>query len=204
MILSKYYQASIRKTNRDIDLLELATAEQIMHNIRIDLMKKYDVSNPNSEHFKFKGLCNEASIMLINAIKTTFNSCGEDQYTVESIHGELAHIPEIESKYWPMQHTMVHLYKDTYEIYIDPTCDQFSDICPGITFGYIGWDIPKWFLPDENNWLWKSPFNKINNNWKIKRKIEFDNQEIYVKSPILDHIVYDIWGHISDKLRKNR
>lgn len=175
----------------------------IVESVRDKLSKQYDVTSGGCE--KFSGLCDAASAEVIVRLKDYLINSGfttPEDFVVMSIHGEQRHSTIIESKFWILQHTWVYLNISNTPIYIDPTSSQFDNIYDDIPSYYISTVKPKWFYPDQENPAWRGICGKINNIRFIPRKI-IVNDEIYkAHDGIIEFVQYEIWGRISDAIRK--
>lgn len=175
----------------------------IVESVRYKLSRQYDVTS--GEYERFTGLCDIASEEVILRLKDYLINSGfttPKDFVITSIHGEQRHSTSIESKFWPLQHTWVHLNIFNTSIYVDPTSSQFDNIYNDITPYYISTMKPKWFYPDKENPAWRGIGCKINNIKLIPRKIIMGNEIYKVHDGIIEFVQYEIWGRISDTIRK--
>lgn len=128
---------------------------------------------------KYLGICNTATDILKAQLEKIPTLKIRD---MKEIHGELAHVWWIPSKYWGMEHTMLtgQIFYDGHlrAIYIDPTSCQFQDIFDEAPDWYIGFSVPDWFYPDRDNPLWSI----------MNRK----------KQNVVRFFRYNVWGFCSD------
>ena len=160
---------------------------------REELANEYDVEHFWSDNFKYRGLCDEASIRIMNKIKTELDDSNLN-YSIEAVHGEQRHTFYLKSKYWAYEHTWVHLKLYNHNYYIDATSEQFENIYDDIPKSFILYRKPNWFIADKNNWLWHNPWMYINRKIKVTHKDEFGSHRM----DIFDYLVYIVWGRISD------
>lgn len=186
-----------------VNSLMVDTIPTIVENIRMELSMKYDVTSGECE--KFAGLCDVASTEVILRLKDHLINNGfttPEDFIIKSVHGEQRHSMIIESKYWPLQHTWVYLNIFNTAIYIDPTSSQFDNFYNDIPSYYISTVKPKWYYPDQENPSWRGISCKINNVKFIPRKISIDGEPFIAHDGIIDFIQYEIWGRISDIIRR--
>lgn len=175
----------------------------IVESVRDKLSRQYDVTSGGYE--KFAGLCDVASAEVILRLKDYLTNSGfttPEDFTVTSIHGEQRHSTIIESKFWFLQHTWVCLNIFNTVIYIDPTSSQFDNIYHDIPSYYISMVKPKWFYPDKENPMWRGIGCKINRIKFIPRKIIVNNKIYKTHDGIIEFAQYEIWGRISDTIRR--
>lgn len=175
----------------------------VVESVRDKLSRKYDVTSGGCE--KFAGLCDVASAEVILRLKDYLINIGfttPGDFTIMSIHGEQRHSTIIESRFWILQHTWVYLNIFNTAIYIDPTSSQFDNIYNDIPSYYISTVKPKWFYPDRENPAWRGMGCKINNVKIIPRKIMLNDDIYQARDGIIEFIQYEIWGRISDTIRK--
>jgi len=169
--------------------------------VRRFLRNKYyaDTCKGNDD---FAGLCIEATKLFMDKIRS---SCDHSEIPVKikEIHGEQSHCPRLQSKYWCFQHDWccVDIAGEVY--YVDCTCGQFKRLYDDIPDYYISTKKPKWFLPDRENIAFNGITKKINQCIIIHRKItDVDGKKRVVNDCIIEFIQYEIWGRISDLIRK--
>lgn len=175
--------------------------EPAVVSIREELAEKYDV-NSGTFH-NYKGLCDKSIIMLIDKMNG-IDVADISKLYVDPIHGEQSHHPRLESKKWHLQHTWAIVKIFGIEIYVDPTSQQFKDLYNDIPDYYISGTKPKWYYPDDDNPAWRGILNKVNDIIEIKHKMKnkSDNKHYVVHDGIIEFIQYEIYGKISDLLRK--
>lgn len=189
------------KKDKDIEesiynMLDLVEAEVI--SVRDDMSKIYDVTD--GFYKNFHGLCNTATIRLIDNLRISLKNTPVDIY---SIHGEQKHTPRTESCHWPFQHTWLAVDFDQCTIYADPTCGQFKDLYNDIPDYYVSTKPPKWFYPDSRNPVWNGITARINEKIKIKRKgVPPYSADKIIEDGIIEFLQYEVWGRISDIIRK--
>lgn len=171
----------------------------IVVNARYYLAKKYDVTNVNSEYFKYRGLCYKASNIVKYHLKYGYGSL----VSVKIVHGEQRHRPIINSKYWIYEHTWLEVTFNGKKYYVDPTSSQFQCLYGDIPDFYISKKRPIWYLPDKRNICFHpKAFRFLNEKFfiKVKRKDKNGNKEC-IHFGIIEFLVYYVWGGISDKIR---
>lgn len=175
--------------------------EPVVLSIREELAKKYDIDC--GQYCNYRGLCDKSIIMLINKMNG-IDIADISRLCVDSIHGEQSHHPRLESKNWCMQHTWAVVKIFGLEFYVDPTSQQFKDFYTDIPDYYISAEKPKWYYPDDDNPAWRGLSNKINDVIEIRHKVwnKSDNKYYVIHDGIISFIQYEIWGKISDILRK--
>jgi hypothetical protein len=151
-----------------------------IEDLRREFGDRYDVTNPDSDHFNYSSLCDGATLFILDRIKKRYSNVKGLNIKGKICHGELKHYPKIPSLYWNFQHTWLRLDINSESIYIDITCKQFQYICNEIPDYYISIFPPPWFIEDNDN-----IFIKI---YKFNPKIAI----IYAQT------VIRIWAHISD------
>lgn len=182
----------------DINKIEWFLAlklEKIVLDVRKELKRRY----PHNGNLT--GLCDTATLMIIERVRNR-DFLEELDIEICGIHGELSHTPMIPSRSWVREHTMCTLHVGNLVYYIDATCEQFRDISEDIPKFYISKDMPKWFYPDECNIRWNKLFNFINEHVYVKKTVEYNSDKLVVKCGIVEILQYDVWGHISDLIRK--
>lgn len=168
-------------------MMDLKEIDKIVLLVREELRTKYP------DNINLSGLCNISVTMLMDKLI----DIGIDESLLISMHGELTHSPAIESNYWPIEHTMLTLVLDGKTIWIDPTSEQFKDIIPNIPDYIISNHKPKWFYPDERNPAYSGPTKYIN---RIRFHTWYKDQLVY--GGLIEFIQYNIWGRLSDIIRK--
>lgn len=181
--------------------------EKTIKHVRKTLADEYDVESKGSMWRNYRGLCDKASSMFTDI----FNSkCGKSPGYKHSpyarlVHGEMVHSPKCPSKYWAQQHTWVEINisnkKPTY-IYVDPTSSQFKSIFDDIPEYYISSFKPRWYLADRDNAIWSNKLVRfIDAHIRIKNKFaSTPDHDVY--EGIISLCTYEIWGRISDCIRK--
>lgn len=171
----------------------------MINSLRIQLAKEFNVSDNGSNPY-YAGLCYEISSRFVDEFNRKY--CIDGHFPVACIaHGEIKHSPWIaHSDNWSWEHTWVEVRTGNHHIiYVDGSCSQFRDILDDIPEYYVSSTPPKWFLNDRNNIVFKRGILRtINERVKIKRKL---NGRI-VKEGIIEFLSYDIWGFISDTMRR--
>lgn len=156
-----------------------------------------DALNPN-----YAGLCYQATDMFIKRMQKSCEIRGTS-LKYRSIHGEQKHNPRIHSSKWPYQHQWcwVEIFGRRY--YVDCTCGQFKTIYDDIPDYYISVKKPKWFLDDRKNIAFNGITKWLNQKIVIKRRVVLtDWGETDVHDGIVEFIQYEIWGTISNFIRK--
>lgn len=146
----------------------------------------------------YAGLCYQATHMFLNRLEEI---CTENRIALEyrSIHGELKHNPRTESKHWHCQHQWCEVKLLGQRLYVDCTSSQFQDLYSDIPEYYISDKKPKWFYDDRRN----PAYSKFGKRLVIRRRIErADWGDTTVEDTLFEFIQYDIWGPISDFMRK--
>lgn len=185
------------------DSLITSVIPQMIEGIRNELSTQYDVTSGDCE--RFTGLCDIASAMVILRIKDYLINNGfttPGDFIVDSIHGEQRHSTAIESRFWILQHTWACLKIHNDLIYIDATCSQFNNIYDDMPDYYVSTIPPKWFYPDRDNPAWRGILSKINDIKFIPRKIVVDSLSTTYYDGIVEFIQYNVWGKISDMIRR--
>lgn len=156
-------------------------------NVRNRLAGQYDVNDPESRWFQYRGLCDKASVMLRHRLEYDYPG----RLSVRTIHGEQKHTTRISSDEWLYQHTWLRVTdlvnKKIY--YVDPTASQFQDLYPEIPDYYVDEKPPVWFLEDSHNFVVSKLGYRINDKIRI------------CKHGIVDIFEYVIYGGISDGIR---
>lgn len=176
----------------------MATVTGIVLDVRRGLRECYcdPMIEPSSPHYRFAGLCDVASEMVIDRLKSV-DGYGPS-FTAETVHGEQRHSTRIRSTLWGIEHTWLEIrFSDPNAptIYVDPTCDQFHKLYPEIPPFYVGTEPPEWFLPDRDNLYFKvhSMTEKT-----IVRRIEYG-----LRAHLSDIIHRQLGQSISRGYRKN-
>lgn len=166
--------------------------------IRRDLSDEYDIINGEITK-NYAGLCDIASCRIIKKLR-------EKSLEAVAVHGEQRHNWNCPSSKWCLQHTWVKVLVDSNTtIYIDCTCQQFSNIYNDIPDFYVSTIEPKWFYDDRKNPTWNGITHKINEKIGIKYKVKTtDGHKYEVKDGLIEFIQYNIWGYISDIIRSMR
>lgn len=155
---------------------------------------------PNPLHPNYAGLCYQATGMFLERMTGV---CHEKQIALEceSIHGEQNHTPEIPSKYWGNQHQWCWVKILGHKYYVDCTSGQFKDLYHDIPDYYISTEKPRWFYEDSRN-----PAISIwSKRLVVKRQtVRTDWGDVVESTTLVEYIQYQIWGSISDLIRKIR
>ena len=169
--------------------------------VRDELASEHDVT-ADGDYKDFAGLCDESvSRFIYKMIEFAKNNNIKMEYSI--MHGEQSHTPICPSKYWPRQHTWCSVNMHGCTKYVDPTSSQFRDIYPDIPDYYVSYHMPKWYYNDRKNPRWNGITRKIEDRIWIMRKVIFpDGHQIYVKDGIVSIIQYELWGRISDLIRR--
>lgn len=178
------------------------------------LERKFDVMNSDSPYYNYDGLCIVSSNDIIRFINRHWIGLepGDEHpmYIIyaREIQGELSHNPFIESDNWPIQHSICEFTiqnrfdnDDKLNVYVDCTCHQFADIIPNIPSIYVSEKIPWWFYPDRKNYAYNGLTHYIN-KISITRRLVIDNDVRVVHDGLIEIIQYELWGAISDFIRK--
>lgn len=169
--------------------------------VRRYLEKKY-YADAGREDDNFAGLCIEATKLFMNKIKSSCEH-SEIPIKVKEIHGEQKHCPRLQSKYWCFQHDWCCVEIAGVRYYIDCTCGQFKRLYDDIPDYYISTKKPKWFLPDRENMAFNGVTKEINKRIIIHRKItDSEGKKRVVSDGLIEFLQYEIWGRISDFIRK--
>lgn len=158
--------------------------EKLVLQVREDLSKEYDVVNPESEYYQYRGLSDEALRRLFNYIDF---SKYKKHLVGHYVHGEQKHSPAIKSENWDHEHTWGEIYIPVIDssVYVDQTSSQFQWLYTDIPDYYISMNPPKWYYPDKKNPRW---------NLRILSSPKAD--KLYVK------FIYGTWGRLSDFIYK--
>lgn len=155
--------------------------------VRNRLANQYDVNDPESRWFQYRGLCDKASVMLHYMLDYEHPS----MFSIKTMHGEQKHTTRISSDEWLYQHTWLRvtdlIHRKIY--YVDPTSSQFQDLYPEIPDYYIDEEPPEWFLDDAHNFVVSKLGHRINDKIRV------------CNYGILDIFEYIIHGGISDGIR---
>ncbi len=183
-------------------------SRNVVNDVRVILSRKYDINSLNSENFHYKGLCDEACILIEERLEKEFKN--QDIFvSVNMVHGEQKHLPRIQSKYWALQHTwlevtFIKLLQEKSDIlgiklYLDATSEQFCDLYDDIPMHYVSTKPPKWFYKDKYNPIFHPSFTRIiNNHIKVNVTSMFDNKKHRID--IIEFLQIEIWGKISQFL----
>lgn len=149
--------------------------------VREELSSQFPVNDPGSDYYRFRGLCDKATVRLFEKLEEEYTS---ESLEVKGIHGELTHSTMIPSKFWPRQHTWGcititnPISKEKYKYYVDITGEQFNELLEELTIPniYISSFKPNYLLEDEKNPYIKSIYKwyeKIVDRWEytIKGKV---------------------------------
>lgn len=169
---------------------------------RKELRAKYkDIDTKDSEHYNFTGLCDEAVDIFAKYVKEYGYEFGVNIY-VYIIHGEQRHNPAIPSKYWILQHTWCYMQIKSIRVYVDPTSSQFKWLYNDIPNYYVSTSPPKWYYPDRKNCAFSGLTSKLNKKFRIDYETEILGDKIRVNEGLIEFCQYEIYGRISDALRK--
>lgn len=169
----------------------------LLKQVRTNWVNTHEGANDNA---KLIGSCNEISAEIRNKLTEYIRQYGPfDYHTVsfELMHGELAHKPFIESRYWSHQHTWLCMTIGKTSVHIDATCGQFKDIVPNIPDWYVSIAAPMWFYWDRKNPLFNGVTAQIDN---VTR--EFAKKHLNRHTGLIEYLQYDVWGRISDRIYK--
>ena len=159
-------------------------------------------SGASSLHPHYAGLCYEATQLFIENIQKSCEKKGLS-FKFKSIHGEQRHTPKIPSNQWTAQHQWCWVEISGRRYYVDCTCEQFKHMYPDIPDYYISVKKPKWFIDDRSNIAFNGVTKWINLKIVLKRRVEIlDFGPMEVHDGIIEFIQYEIWGRISDGIRK--
>jgi hypothetical protein len=171
---------------------------RLVNEVRMELAFEYDVDNPESDKYRYRGLC-DLSIERLNAkLPKTF--------ALSSMHGELKHSLNIDPDHWPSQHTVCRIISPNGETYyVDPTIDQFKDVLPwtyshNYRYGYVSVQPFGYFYSDRKNPQFNGWTKWLNEKIVFERRVP--NWDIPVHDGIIEYIQYEIWGGIARGLRK--
>lgn len=171
----------------------------MIRSLRIQLANEFDIST-HGDNPDYAGLCDEISNRFISEFNKKY--CIDGHFPVAMLaHGEIKHSPFIaDSDDWTWEHTWVEVRLGNHKIiYVDGTCGQFRNIFNDIPEYYVSMEHPKWFISDRKNLILKpGVFRTLNEKIKVKRKW---NDET-VKEGIMEFFLYDVWGFISDVIRR--
>ena len=119
--------------------------------VRDELSKSYDISNPKSKYYRCRGLCDIASQAIIDRVKA-YADIHKITVSAGMMHGEQKHIFGRNPQTWFMEHTWVKLFDGKNTVYMDATLEQFTELYKDrYTFlprVYISNKIFPMFLPD--------------------------------------------------------
>lgn len=178
----------------------LEDISKIVLDVRSSLGERYDVGR-DSPYADYSGLCDMASAMVSSYVEKYAKQC-EIPVEITTLHGEQRHTPKLKSEYWALQHTWVVVKFENFHVYVDPTSGQFKRFYPDIPDFYVSTKPPKWFYPDAKNPAWNGFTLKLNE----KIWITHNRMTPYGVRPVSDGVVeycqYEIWGRISDLLRR--
>lgn len=183
------------KHDIELDILD------IVKSIRKELSKQYDITVP--PYLNYCGLCDIASVKCKEEIILKLKDKWNLEADVECLHGEQKHSTLSKSTYWSREHTWVRVHVASFEIYVDPTSGQFKDSYKDIPDYYISSVKPKWYYPDRENWRFNNKVGLwLTNHRCIKRKIKIGGEEYMVHDSISEFLQFEVWGRISDIIRK--
>lgn len=182
-----------------------AMLKELVEDVRLELSNRYKIHACDSDNYHYQGLCDEACRMidyiLSNVSVRIFKKTKGKVLGVLHRHGEQKHSPVVtESKNWPLQHSWLIVKYDNEKWYVDATCQQFGWLYDDIPDLYVSKEPPRWFYDDRDNPAWNGITKKINNMIVIPRRI--NNSNVYVKDGLIEFIQYEIWGRISDYIRR--
>lgn len=168
--------------------------------IRKNLAKEFDVVN---EFPNYSGLC-DTSITMLMILCKEYSKVNNINLECRGIHGEQSHHVRLDSKCWGYQHTWAVVRCHGIDMYVDPTSGQFQCIYDDIPDFYVSTKKPKWYYPDKKNPQFNNRFTrKLNELITFHRKVTFSNgKTINVTDGIIEILQYEVWGKISDMIRK--
>lgn len=174
----------------------------IVKNVRDELSKQYDVTK--APYFNYCGLCDIASVKCKEAIIKKLHDKWKLEVDVKCMHGEQRHSTLTSSNKWSMEHTWVRVQVvSLWTIYVDPTSGQFQDIYPDIPDYYVSSVKPIWYYSDEDNWRFNNKIGTwLTNHRCIKRKLIINRKKQIVHDSIPEFLQFEVWGRISDIIRK--
>lgn len=174
----------------------------IVKNVRDELSKQYDVTK--EPYYNYCGLCDMASIRCREEIIKKLQDKWKLEANVECMHGEQSHSTLSSSNKWPMEHTWVRVHvASLWTIYVDPTSGQFQDIYHDIPDYYVSSIKPKWYYSDEDNWRFNNKIGSwFTNHRCIKRKVIINRKKEIVHDSIPEFLQFEVWGRISDTIRR--
>lgn len=182
----------------------LPNAYEIIH-FNVKCVRRELVSQtvgPDPLHPDYAGLCYQATHMFIEKMQNSCNIRGIP-LKYKSIHGEQRHNPNLPSTKWPYQHQWCWVELLGRRYYVDCTCGQFKSMYDDIPDYYISIKRPKWFLSDRRNIAFNGITKWLNQKIIIRRQVVLtDWGETEVHDGIIEFIQYEIWGPISDFIRK--
>lgn len=168
--------------------------------VRKKLEKHTVGSNPDNPGYA--GLCYQATSMFLEEMKESCEKRGIP-LKFKSIHGEQRHNPNLHSTKWHFQHQWCWVDLLGKRYYVDCTCGQFKDLYDDIPDYYISIKKPKWFLDDRKNIAFNGFTKWLNQKIIIRRRVVLtDMGKTEVHDGIIEFIQYEIWGPISDFIRK--
>jgi hypothetical protein len=180
--------------------------EKIIEDIVIDIRKKlaqmYDITS--KEYMDYSGLCNMAYDMIYDKMPYLKRNIDVDIELLR-FHGEMRHNPKIKTQDWIDQHTWAGLRYNNVTLYIDPVSQQFKNYFPDIPDYYISYKPPKWYYWDRKNPAWNGVTKRLNEKVRIIHSSKFfDGMGVdrKVESGIIEYCQYEIWGRISQMIRK--
>lgn len=174
--------------------------------VREELAELFDVHNPDSEYYRYAGLCDRS----IEYLKTRLDEYAGFELTV--IHCELSHSIHIDPQHWPMQHTVCRIEHPFHApIYVDPTIDQFQGlfVFDGVfpvnfwnlqEYGYVSTKSFSYLYKDSDNIAFSDLGMWLDENVKIHMLIKGWDSPIQVG--LITFIQYELWGGIAKLIRK--
>lgn len=175
--------------------------ERLILQVRGELSILYDVDE-GQEYSNFTGLC-EISCEMFEELISDLNIRLGTNLKVKRHHGEQRHTPNIESKYWPIEHTWASVTCGNAVLYIDITSSQFKNIYDDIPDYYISTSKPKWYYPDSDNWRFKGKIIKRLMNYRcIKHTIQVNGEPLVVRDSVAEILQFEVWGRISDIIHR--
>lgn len=180
-------------------------AYEIIHPIVIEIRKELARRNDirkDAYNEKYAGLCYTASDMFIAKMEEKCKRIGV-KVNVGMVHGEQAHNPRIPSSKWGVEHTWNYVIIFGEKWYIDCTSSQFQSFYNDIPEYIIQKRKPKWYYPDRSNPKFNGITLCIDQKIKFKRNYVTDyGEKVPFHSGLIDILQYDVWGTISDTIRK--
>ena len=180
--------------NKDEFIIPTDELIRMCAEVRFKLEKMgYDTKSPSSKHYKYRGLSDMASEMIIEKVNEYSDAHCDGIVDAELMHGEQKHEFGRNPQTWFYEQTWVKLYDGKNTMYVDATMSQFVDMYKdrySLPSAYVSKYIPPIYLPDKYH-----PYFKTKN--EFRRKL----YKLWI-----DYVIYpigEIWYKISPKIVVN-